>query len=135
MNVSSGYVCGVTTVSVSIPRFRQKQILVDECMKVVNGVCKMNGHDAIFFLADGAAVLPLYAGRFGAFLDETGFVDDADGVFSGLFFGDDFLEFVSHLFVIPFLLGEKPLDGSWRYFSLEGDGFTLFTGEGGRRVR
>jgi hypothetical protein len=48
-----------------------------------------------------------------------------------MFFGDDFLELVSHFFVIPFLFSEKPLDGSDGHFGLEGDGFAIFAGEGG----
>ena len=67
---------------------------------------------------------------FGAFLDETGLVDDADGMFTGMFFGNDFVKFVSHLLVIPLLLGEEPLDGSRWDFGLEGDGFAIFAGEG-----
>jgi len=94
----------------------------------------MYGNDAIFFLTDGAAVLALHAGRFDSFLDEGCFVDDTDGVrcsmFVGnVFFGDDFLEFVSHFLVIPILFCEKPLYGSDGYVGLEGDGFAVFAWE------
>ena len=100
-------------------------------MKVVNSIREMDSNDAIFFLTDGAAVLALHAGRFVSFLDEGCFVDDTDGVFAGVFFGDDFLEFVSHFMVIPFLFCEKPLYGSDGHVGLEGDGFAVFAWEVG----
>jgi len=60
-------------------------------------------------------------------LDDTGFVDDADGMFSGVCIGDDFLKFVSHFFVIPVLVCEEPLDGPGGHFGLESDGFAVFS--------
>ena len=48
------------------------------------GISKMNGNKAVFFLADCTVVLALYAERFLSFFDDTGLVDDANGVFTGI---------------------------------------------------
>lgn len=103
-------------------------------MKVADGVSGMDGDDAIFLLADGAAVLALDAGCFRTFFDKAGLVNDADGVLAGMFFGDDFLQLVPHSFVIPSLFGEEPLDGSDGLARLQGDGFGIFPGQIGHQA-
>ena len=52
-------------------------------------------------------------------------------MFSVVFFGDNFLEFVSHFLVIPILFCEKPLYGSNGDVGLKCDGFTIFSCEVG----
>jgi len=64
--------------------------------------------------------------RFRTFFDETGFIDDSDGMVARMLLGNYFLEFVSHGFVISLLMGEEPLHRSGGNFCLEGDGFTVF---------
>jgi hypothetical protein len=104
-------------------------------MKITLGVGKVNGNDAVFLLADSTTVLSLHAESFDSFFDETGFVDDADGMFASMFFGNDFLNLVPHLLVIPLLFGEEPLNGSDGNVCLEGDGFAIFPGQvGGETV-
>ena len=121
---------GSTTFSILIPRLWQKQVLVDERMKIVPCVSEMDSNDAVLFFTDGAAVLTLHDGRFGACFDEAGLVDDTDGMLSDVFFGDVLLEFGSHLIVIPSLFGKEPLDGADGHTGLQGDGFAVFAREG-----
>jgi hypothetical protein len=101
--------------------------LVNERVKVVLGVGEVNGDDAIFLFALCSAVLSLDAGRFRTFFDEARLVDDSKGVFSGMIFSDDFLDFVSHFLVVPFLLCEEPLNGSDGFSGLQGDGLAIFS--------
>jgi hypothetical protein len=98
-------------------------------MKITLGVGKVNGNDAVFLLADSTTVLSLHAGSFDSFFDKTGFVDDADGMFASMFFGNDFLYLVPHFPVIPLLVGEEPLNGSDGNVGLECDGFAIFPGQ------
>ena len=86
----------------------------------------MDGDNAVFLLADSATILALDARRLVSFFNETGFVDDVNGVFSGMFLGNDFLQFVPHPLVIPSLLGEKPLH---RHSGLQRDRFGVFPGQ------
>jgi hypothetical protein len=116
----------VATFTVLVPRLRQKKVLIDKCMKIALGVGEVNGNDAVFLFADGSTILPLNAWSFRTFFNETCLVDDSDGMFSGMIFSNDFLDFVSHSLVVPFLLGKEPLNGSDGFSGLESDGFTIF---------
>ena len=93
----------------------------------------MNGDDAIVLLTDGATVLALHAGCFRPFFEETCFVNDSDRMSSPMFFGDDFLEFVSHGSVIPVLFCKEPLDGSDGHPGLKSNGFAVFSGKVGNQ--
>jgi len=114
-----GYPCRATTFTVVRPCIRQEQILVDERVKVVDGISEMHGDDAVFMLRLRAS------GRNGK--SEARSLKSASfGMFSGMLFGDDFLQLGSHPLVIPNLLVEKPLHRPHRHPGLQRDRLTIF---------
>ena len=81
-------------------------------MEIAGDVGEMHGDDAVFGLADGAAPLPLDAGRFVPFLHVAGFVDDADRIGARVVPFHDLLQAVSSAIFFPFVCGQEFLQVS-----------------------
>src|SRR6266478_3564338 len=78
-------------LSVGVPRYGQVKVRIEKSLIVALHDGDMHGDDAVLDLADAAAILPLHAGRFVAFLDGTGLVDDADAAERGMSGGQPLL--------------------------------------------
>ena len=52
------------TFTILVPRLRQKQVLINERVKIVDRVCQVYRDDAVFLFADRTAILVLDTRRF-----------------------------------------------------------------------
>src|SRR5208283_2766494 len=117
------------TIAIVRPHLGQEQLAVHQAVKIIDGITQVDRDDAVFLLADRAAVLPLNARRHDPFLDVAGFVNDADAVGTAVLAGHDFLQPLPHAVLVPGVRGKELLQGSRRHAAFEGDRFHALLGQ------
>jgi len=119
-----------TPLSIFMPcLFRQKQFPVQQSVEIRRCVAQMNADYAILELSNGAAVLPLNAGGFVAFLGEAGLIDHADAVRVRMTPGHVLLQAASQGLVIPAKQAEELLKIPWRLADRIGHRFDTLSGQ------
>src|SRR5262249_60725009 len=105
---------GAAAVAVVGPILGQVQLAVEQAVELADGIGQVDGDDAVVGLAAGVAPLPLHAGRLVALLGAGGVVDDRDRPAAGVLAGDQLLEPVAELGVVPLQQAEELLQGLGR---------------------
>src|SRR5262249_16199667 len=111
------------------PVLRQVQLAIDQAMELIAGVAQVNRNDAVILLANGTAPLTLHPRSFVSLLDETGLVDDSDGMGTVVFGSNHLLELIAGAILIPAELAKELLQSPWRYVSLDGDRLNTLAGQ------
>ena len=88
-----------------------------------------HGDDPVFLLAHRAQILPLNPGSLLPLLDETGFINDADGMGAGMFLGNDLLQAVASQIFLSTMLAEKLLERPHRNTGRQGDARHALAGQ------